>query len=301
MKLFWANPEQPLVRSISSKDGGLTWGEYKDEFWTPTGSQLWSVASLRARDGSIHMFPLVQRGPLGALGISYFLDVWHTKTKSSDFGARWGHQRLIHQGYVGAIINAIQLPSGRMVLPFAQWIGGKAAGPPTGPNVVISIVSDDGGTTWSPSTTELTVPVESNPAHDQYGAVEPASTILPDGRIWMLIRTQTGYLYKIVFRRRVALDGTSANTVRILKFSGCRVDACGWSHPSCLEQLRNSRSCRRQGSIWWSRRTARCNIGGWWTNVERLQRDLFGSAAIHCHSEHGSRNVLSQRHRDHCW
>ena len=152
--------EQPLVRSISSKDGGLTWGEYKDEFWTPTGSQLWSVASLRARDGSIHMFPLVQRGPLEHWGISYFLDVWHTKTESSDFGARWGHQRLIHQGYVGAIINAIQLPSGRMVLPFAQWIGGKAAGPPTGPNVVISIVSDDGGTTRSPSTTELTVPVE---------------------------------------------------------------------------------------------------------------------------------------------
>ena len=72
-------------------------------------------------------------------------------------------------------------------------------------------------------------------------------TILPDGRIWMLIRTQTGYLYELF-----SDDGSRWTVPQPTPFVSSSSPAAVLTladgrHPSCLEQLRNSRSCRRHG------------------------------------------------------
>lgn len=196
-KLYWAVPEQPVVRSILSRNGGKTWGEHSEEFRTPAGHNLWGVTALRDRRGSTHMFPLITRGQIpGDLGVTYFLDIWHTVSRASRSKPAWSEPSPVFNGYVGAVINAVELPTGRIVVPFAEWIGGRPNGPPTGPNEITAIFSDDEGKTWKKANARLTAPVPAEQATDQVGAVEPAPVVLPDGRLWMLMRTQTGRLYE---------------------------------------------------------------------------------------------------------
>lgn len=85
--------------------------------------------------------------------------------------------------------------------------------PPTGPSVVTCVYSDDGGTTWQRSPAKLTAPCEGGYNGGNYGACEPTVLELQDGRVWMLIRTQAGYLYE-----SFSTDGVNWSKARPSRF-----------------------------------------------------------------------------------
>lgn len=213
VKLLWASFEQPIVRSITSFDGGITWGESKVEFWTASGNEIWSVVSLKDMHGKVHVFPLITRGVnTGKIAEEYFLDIWNLTLSES--GQSSYKSNMIFKGYVGGLINAVQLPNGRIVLPFASWVAGRKAGPPTGENVITALVSDNEGLSWIKSSAALTAPVPADPTTSQNGAIEPASVVLKNGKIWSLVRTQTGYLYETS-----SADGLTWSKLTPSKFS----------------------------------------------------------------------------------
>jgi hypothetical protein len=77
---------------------------------------------------------------------------------------------------------------------------GDTVTPGTGNNTIDVVYSDDAGVTWQRAGLRLTAPVYEGYNGANYGAVEPNVVPLPDGRLWMLIRTQTGWLYQTFSR-----------------------------------------------------------------------------------------------------
>ena len=178
--------------SIRSGDGGATWSEprVEFEFRKPAGVPVVLVD----REGELHAFLLVRRGGGRTPTVDYFYDIWHAAT--GDARTRWSQPQRIFEGYVGALNGVVQLESGRIVLPHQFWVSGLRSEPPTGSHVVTTSYSDDRGKTWRLSPARLTSPCRSDYIGSNYGATEPVATQLRDGRVWMLIRTQTGFLYE---------------------------------------------------------------------------------------------------------
>ncbi len=149
---------------------------------------------LMDQQGELHALLLRRRGSGRRIGIDRFIDIYHIRTVGGR--ARWTPPRPAWRGYTGAVMMFAQLRSGRLVIPFAEWIPGRAAAPPTGANETTVIYSDDGGATWRRSPARLTAPCREGYNGSNYGACEPSIIQLKDGRIWMIMRTQTGYLYE---------------------------------------------------------------------------------------------------------
>jgi len=82
---------------------------------------------------------------------------------------------------------SVQLSTGRVVFPF-----GFLEGEGSQKFVISAIYSDDDGATWQRSPSVLDV----GGAGFESGGSEPAVAELPDGRVWMLIRTQNGFLWQ---------------------------------------------------------------------------------------------------------
>ncbi len=177
--------------SLTSSDGGITWGNRRFEYEGPRAN-----LPLLDKDGEYHVFPMVARLEEGKkeIAVTYFIDIWHVKTRNA--GTTWDEPQRIFEGYVGSINNVTQLGNGRIIVPFAKWIGGRPQGPPTGANVTTCVHSDDGGETWSLSPAELTAPCYTDFNGSGYGACEPVIIELKDGRVYMLARTETGMLYE---------------------------------------------------------------------------------------------------------
>lgn len=177
--------------TVDSNDSGRTWGEKTFAYKGPR-----AALPLFDRDGEYHVFPMQVRetGEPRKIAVNYFIDIWHVKTR--DGGAVWEEPQVIFEGYVGSVNCVTQLSSGRIVVPFAEWIGGRPTGPPTGANVVTCVYSDDGGETWQKSPAQLTAPRYTDFNGSGYGACEPVIIELKDGRVYMLARTETGRLYE---------------------------------------------------------------------------------------------------------
>lgn len=178
--------------SITSTDGGRTWSERKFEF---EGKR--ENLPLLDQKGEYHLFPMEVRHEgegRREIAINYFIDVWHVKTRNG--GTEWEPAKRIFEGYVGSLNSIIQLSNGRIILPFAEWIGGREQGPPTGANVTTCMYSDDGGDTWHKSPAQLTAPRPTDYNGSGYGACEPVLIELKDGRVYMLARTEAGRLYE---------------------------------------------------------------------------------------------------------
>jgi hypothetical protein len=146
------------------------------------------------RDGELHEVTLKGRGDGRKIAIDRFIDVWHRKT--ADGQKRWLDPRPVWEGYTGALMGYRQLASGRLVVPFGKWVPGRPTAPPTGANVVTAIYSDDSGKTWKVSPSELTSPCYRDYNGNNYGACEPTIVQVKDGRVYMLMRTQAGFLYE---------------------------------------------------------------------------------------------------------
>lgn len=191
LKIFY-NDRGKFVGSLTSDDDGRTWGELKPEF-AVVGETAHAIQVLRDRHGELHAFYLVlHRGK--KLGVDYFIDLWCcTSTRK---GAAWQEPRLVYHGGVGALRGIVQTRSGRIIVPFSTGHPERKAGPPIGNFYTTAVYSDDDGRTWRRSPSELTAPCTDGYNGGNYGAVEPTIVELRDGRLWMLLRTQTGRLYE---------------------------------------------------------------------------------------------------------
>lgn len=175
----------------TSGDGGNTWSEKVFAYDGPPAN-----LPLLDQDGEYHVFPMVARkeGEGKTIAVDFFIDVWHVRTTGG--GKVWEAPQRIFAGYVGSLNSVMQLRSGRIILPFAEWLPNIPEGPPLGPNRVTCVYSDDGGATWQKSPSQLSAPCYTDFNGSGYGACEPVLLELQDGRVYMLARTETGRLYE---------------------------------------------------------------------------------------------------------
>jgi len=186
-----------LLTVRASNDAGRTWARAEKLTALP-GAGWGGLLVIRDRQGELQFVITRVRGDGKRLAIDRFIDLWHLHTTGgqSSFSA----PQRIFEGYVGSIQQLIQLRSGRLLMPFAAWIGGRASGPPTGSNETTAVYSDDDGATWRQSPSRLVAPVHAGFNGSNYGAVEPAVLEREDGTVWMLMRTQTGFFYESTSR-----------------------------------------------------------------------------------------------------
>ncbi|NLF08013.1 MAG: exo-alpha-sialidase [Pirellulaceae bacterium] len=188
-----------------STDNGRTWSATETLYQLSAediGTQLYSTVPLATIDGGLQLFTMVGRGTGSNPGVDRFIDI--RQTHAPQPLTDWHSSQRIFEGYVGAINGVVQLRSGRIVLPFACWVGGRPSAPPTGSNVATVVYSDDNGDTWRQSPARLTAPCYDGYNGNNYGAIEPTIIQLADDRAWMLMRTQTGFLYE-----SFSLDGAN--------------------------------------------------------------------------------------------
>jgi Neuraminidase (sialidase) len=172
------------LAAIYSGDGGRTWSLRYEPVLSGEGKQnVMSVSLLRLPEGEIAMFYLRKNGPDDCIPMMRI---------STEEGRNWGESvPCIAEGgyYVMNNHRAVQLKSGRIVLPLARHSKDGAKRSPHG--TFLCAYSDNGGRTWKRSTTELF-----GPEHSRSGLQEPAVVELKDGRLMMLARTDQGCQYR---------------------------------------------------------------------------------------------------------
>ena len=181
------------IVSLSSADAGRTWSPPRSEF-TLAADRMAGALPLLAADGEIHLI-LTHAHGTGKPAQTLFIDLWHCRTTGQR--SAWTVPRRIWEGYCGAVLDVKQLASGRILVPFAAWkTPGEPVAPHTGSNYTTAVHSDDGGKTWQLSPAKVTAPCNDGYNGNNYGAIEPTVLELSDRRAWMLMRTQTGFLYE---------------------------------------------------------------------------------------------------------
>jgi hypothetical protein len=126
------------------------------------------------------------------VGLARYLDLW---AGHADARAVTGLHR-VWRGYNGSQMEYQQLPDGRILVPFGSMQPHARAVPPTGRHVTIALRSDDAGETWQETGARLVAPCYPGFNGNNEGACEPTLEPLRDGRLWMLLRTQAGFLYE---------------------------------------------------------------------------------------------------------
>ncbi len=126
------------------------------------------------------------------IGLPRYLDVWMRKAGPEHVS----EAKRIWRGYNGSQMEYEQLPSGRLLVPHGSFIAHAQAVPPHGRHEVVINYSDDQGETWTESASKLVAPCYEGYNGSNEGACEPAIERLRDGRIWMLMRAQAGFLYE---------------------------------------------------------------------------------------------------------
>ena len=182
-------------RAVVSNDNGETWRSRRLiqdlERFAAGGGVLF-----RTRDGVIvHAFMNMKEkllawdyddnskvGPLPECQLPVYL------TRSLDQGQSWEKPRKLQAGWCGYIKNMIQTRSGRLILV------SQVAVPNPGHHVTMTYVSDDEGVTWEQS--NVLDSLYGGGAGDHSGLIEATVIELEDGRIWMLIRTYSGYFWE---------------------------------------------------------------------------------------------------------
>lgn len=197
IKIFYINRpgKADKMMSISSTDHGMHWSEPEVEFNLP-GEAYYANQVLVDKFGTIHsVFHIYSIGSMGYKGKQ--LDLWYTQKPVS---GKWSVPKMIKAGYVGSIRGFIELKNGTLLIPMSEADSSRALKPTNGQIdyglfEVMTIQSSDHGSTWTRSSNTLKIPVDPNQV-TRYGAVEPNAIQLKDGKIWMLIRTNKGFLYE---------------------------------------------------------------------------------------------------------
>ncbi|MBL8849316.1 MAG: exo-alpha-sialidase [Planctomycetaceae bacterium] len=163
-----------------STDGGRTWGE-PQVLQENSGDMNVIGATLRR---------LKSPAAAGTIGLFYaqtntFSDLRFYVRFSNDEGATFGEPILVtgNPGY--HVVNndrVTQLSTGRLVVPAASTADVEKEDH----FVCHCYVSDDGGRTWRDTPGRVDAP--------KRGAMEPEVVELSDGRLLMIVRTQTGHI-----------------------------------------------------------------------------------------------------------
>jgi hypothetical protein len=180
----------PAAFSISrtelreSKDGGRTWSDPRVVLKGTPAALPTAMALLELRSGRLLLLYSLYGGYSRDHDVSKSLNEGYA-CWSDDGGATWSSPAQLPTGerYLSSVLSATQLSSGRIVFPFGYLIGTH------GQFMVSAIYSDDDGATWkrSPSVLDVTG------TGFESGATEPSVAELPGGRLWMVIRAQTGF------------------------------------------------------------------------------------------------------------
>lgn len=197
IKLFYINRpgKADKMMSTASINNGASWHEPIVEFDLP-GEAYYANQVMQDHNGTLHcVFHIFKPGPLGYRG--RHLDLWYTSMKK---GEGWAKPTMINEGYVGSLRGFIQLKNGNFIIPMTESDTARANKPGNGRVdhglfQVMTLNSSDLGKSWTRSTTTLKIPIESTWV-TRYGAIEPHAIELNDGRVWMLIRTNKGFLYE---------------------------------------------------------------------------------------------------------
>jgi hypothetical protein len=145
------------------------------------------------------------------VGLPRYLDVWVHRCGLQECS----DPERIWRGYNGSQMEYEQLPTGRILVPYGSFQPFATPVPPTGRHKVIVQYSDDGARTWTESPSQLVAPCYPLFNGNNEGACEPAIERLVDGRIWMLMRTQAGFLYESFSSD----EGTTWQTARASRFN----------------------------------------------------------------------------------
>ncbi|HZW71496.1 MAG TPA: sialidase family protein [Hanamia sp.] len=198
IKIFYINTpgKGNMMMSISSLNNGFSWKEPVKEFDLP-GIAYHANSIVVDESGNLHcVFHIFGEGQNGYRGRQ--LNLWYCQTFNN--GKNWSKPTEIFSGYVGSIRGFIELKNKRLLLVFAKAVPASVKKPEAkeidyGWNEIISMYSDDKGITWKRSLNSIKIQVESS-RKTRYGAIEPVVVQLKNGKIWMLIRTNNGYLYQ---------------------------------------------------------------------------------------------------------
>ena len=189
-------PEQPVYLRLSS-DHGQTWNEPQPVFAYPAGKGSFSqkIYPLVDRKGNIHAFNIrYYRFPKRGTQATGHSELIHTLSR--DGGKTWNPPNRVDFGhaYSGAINSIIELKSGRLLVALSYMSDRFVESAQQFEFRCVSGYSEDGGETWKVGTDNLTVPLGPLVVHP--GAIEPVLVELKEGRVWMIIRTQTLRFYE---------------------------------------------------------------------------------------------------------
>jgi len=176
-----------------SNDAGRTWSTKPTQLFEFPRERGVRVAGTTLCDskGVLHIFGLnyIRFDWKDYNPDKFNYEVW--QAVSRDGGATWSPVERINYGHTtfGWMNSVIELRNGRILMPLAYLSKNQTAR-----NVCSAIYSDDGGQNWQHSQSILSV--NSGGSNLESGACEPVAVELGDGRVWMVIRTQTGYSYE---------------------------------------------------------------------------------------------------------
>ncbi|MCA9007809.1 MAG: exo-alpha-sialidase, partial [Planctomycetaceae bacterium] len=160
---------------IHSDDGGKTWSTPQTVQENIGKMNVMSASLVKTTSGKILLIYI-------RIDSNRFANLWFKE--STDQGVSWSEPKQLSHGKQGLIfaVNsaAIRLKSGRILL---AAYGSPSAWQKDEHFVSFSYYSDDEGQTWHRSGNQVDCPLR--------GAMEPEIEQLSDGRILMLIRTQT--------------------------------------------------------------------------------------------------------------
>ena len=175
-----------------SEDGGKTWGVPYFLFAWPNRKTAYCLQGWKSdREGRIHVF---------AAAITKYdcADMSHADLQGHIAYVRFDSFRGENpiysdvpalSRYTGSLNNAIELESGRLVVPFSTYLGGKF--------VSNTIWSDDHGDHWYASNDVNLIDDETN---CESGAVEPVVAEVEAGTLVMIIRTVNNCFYYAISR-----------------------------------------------------------------------------------------------------
>jgi BNR repeat-like domain len=183
------------LMSTGSMDEGLTWSAEREEARL-AGEAYYAQQVYEDPNGTLHaVYHVYGTGPFGYRG--RHLDLWYMQKPA---GGEWSASKRIFYGYVGSVRSLIGLKDGRLLISMYEADTARASKPVKGtPDYglfgVITLWSDDGGAHWQKSSQRIDIEVDPDQV-TRYGAVEPVTIELEDGRLWMLIRTNKGHLFE---------------------------------------------------------------------------------------------------------
>ena len=189
-------PEQPVYLRFSS-DHGRGWSEPLHAFSYAPGKGSFSqkIYPVVDRKGNIHAFNVrYYRFPKRGTQTQGYSELIHTLSR--DGGKTWSPPNRVDFGhaYTGAINSIIELKNGRLLVALSYMTDHFVESAQQFEFRCVATYSDDGGETWKVGNDNLTVPLGPLVVHP--GAIEPVLVELKDGRVWMIIRTQTLRFYE---------------------------------------------------------------------------------------------------------